>query len=266
MKKFLVILLTLVMMFSLSISAFAAETVTSVTSTSDGSVTVTVDEGTDGGTIYCVTVDWTDDALKYQKANNGIWDPATHTYTGVTINEWTDDTAAVKVTNHSNADVTATIATKEIVTNTSYSFDKESFDLATAENTDVNDAPNNTFTITASGTPTAGTDTFTVTISAATAAEPETIDLTVKDGSNLTGKNSSVTVLLPEGYTYDGVTCEIITSSGAHCGCTAAAGSAANEITVTHTGICAGGSTITLVVTSTADPSVTGSIDIYCGG
>lgn len=177
MKKILATILALVMVFSLSVSAMA-DTITSVTenNTSTGTVEVTVTEGVNDKIVYSVTVAWDDTEMEYQTEGEGTWDPSTHTYTGATEEKWVDDEATVTVTNHSNAGVTATIAADESNTLT-YTFDKSTFDLVTAEGTEVNAAPNDAFTITAASTPTATvTDTFTVTITAAAPAEPVELD------------------------------------------------------------------------------------------
>ncbi len=183
MKKVLATILALAMVFSLSVSALAApvelkdaeDPSQSVANPISGSVEVTVNEGVDTGVVYSVTVAWDDTSVVYQKEGKGTWNPSTHDYDNATEDGWTtNNTASVTVTNHSNAAVTATIATDVINTGTTYTFSGNgTFDLATAEDTSVAEAPKDTFTITASGTPTAGgTDTFTVTITA-TSEEPE---------------------------------------------------------------------------------------------
>lgn len=198
MKKILATILALMMVLSLSVSAMAnpvdlvsaEDPEQSVANPIEGSVTVTVNEGVDTGVIYSVTVAWDDEDIVYQKEGKGTWNPSTHQYDDVTENGWTDPTAAVTVINHSNAGVTATIKNTANPTGTNYAFsvngdEEDSFELETAEGTDVNAeltednaAPNNTFTITASSdeAPTAGTDTFAITITAAAASEPENTD------------------------------------------------------------------------------------------
>ena len=274
MKKILATVLALAMVFSLSVSALAApvelkdaeDPSQSVANPISGSVEVTVNEGVDTGVVYSVTVAWDDTSVVYQKEGKGTWNPSTHEYDNATEDGWTtNNTASVTVTNHSNAAVTATIATDVMNTGTTYTFsDSGTFNLATAEGTLVAEAPKDTFTITAGGTPTAGgTDTFNVTITAVAPVVPETINLTFKDDTTLHGKNSSLTVLLPDGYTNTDVTYEM--RLGNQCGIAVEAGSSDNELLVTHPGVC-GTNVVTLVVTSIADPSITGTLEIECVG
>ena len=270
MKKILAMALALVMTFGLSVNALAVEpdeltTTEAPYNVSTGTVSVTVNEGVDAGIVYSVTVEWTDTEVIYQKAGEGRWNPETHAYDNATQDGWTNNTAAVKVTNHSNAAVDAVVENSVNNTGVSYELDPAEFNLATAENTEVEEAPSQTVTITAEGTPTAGSDTFTVTITAAVPAVPQTIELTIQGNATLS-KSSPVTVLLPEGYTNEDVTYEMIMGGGAHCAMSVAPGLNSNELVVTHSGICSGASTGTLNVTSITNPSITGSIDISCNG
>lgn len=205
MKKVLATILALAMVFSLSVSALAApvelkdaeDPSQSVANPISGSVEVTVNEGVDTGVVYSVTVAWDDTSVVYQKEGKGTWNPSTHDYDNATEDGWTtNNTASVTVTNHSNAAVTATIATDVINTGTTYTFSGNgTFDLATAEDTLVAEAPKDTFTITASGTPTAGgTDTFTVTITAAAPAEPEVYEIWEGDRTLESGPSYEVPV------------------------------------------------------------------------
>jgi len=268
MKKIFAMALALVMTFSLSVNALAVEpdeltTTEAPYNVSTGTVTVTVNEGVDAGIVYSVTVEWTDTEVIYQKAGEGRWNPETHAYDNATQDGWTNNTAAVKVTNHSNAAVDAVVENSVNNTGVSYELDPAEFNLATAENTEVEEAPSQTVTITAEGTPTAGTDKFTVTITAAAVAEPETIELTFKDVTTLSGKGSSVTILLPDGYTNENTTYTLSEPGGATCNMSVAAGTNSNELVVSHgPGICGGMSSGTLTVVSKADPSITGSIVI----
>lgn len=131
MKKFASLILALAMVFSLCISANAAEPevitdVTAGSNTSDSNVEITFTENPTG-TVYRVTVQWNSLAFSYVKASQGSWDPDTHTYINTTASTWVDtdpDAAtvdviadggstitrnnAITVTNHSNAAISAT--------------------------------------------------------------------------------------------------------------------------------------------------------------
>ena len=280
MKKILATILALVMVFSLSVSALAADKTENITinETSYGTVEVSIADGTE--TVYSVTVAWTDTTMEYYK-NSGIWNPETHKYEPDEnaeeheLSRWIDGYATVTVTNHSNAAVRATIEERENTTGTTYGFDQEWFDLETAVGTEVEEAPYNSFIISATSEPTSeDRDTFAVTISMPASAEPEpeTIALSFKDDSSLAGKDSTVTVLLPDGYTYENTTYELDLGDdqlGADCNVSVAPGENLNELTVSHGGtVCGGGGgkVATLIVTSTADPSIKGTIVIeaYC--
>lgn len=176
MKKILATILALVMVLSLSVTALAVDKTENVTinSTSEGTVDISITDITE--TVYSVTVTWDSTSLEYFK-NDGIWNPETHEYEPDEdaeeheLSRWISGSATVTVTNHSNAPVTATIAEQDITTGTDYSFSvnsevKTTFDLATAVDTAVGEAPSNEFLITAETAPdVAGSDTFVVTIS-----------------------------------------------------------------------------------------------------
>lgn len=149
MKKKLALVLTLAMVFSLApLSAYANDTITGVGGTASCDVKATYVDGTSGGaggTVYSVVIDWGDMAFTYTK-EAGVWDPATHTTTGANGGVWSVNNAdgnKIKVTNHSN---------KEITANFSYTaasgyngitgrFDKTSLTLQSAVGTEVSSAP-----------------------------------------------------------------------------------------------------------------------------
>lgn len=119
MKKFLALILALVMVFSLSSVAFAETINGDATNPSkpDGSTawqesnTVTV-KANDKSVVnvYYVNIVW--DAATYQLTyNKGTekWDPQQHVYV-VSENGWTKDTVTVGVYNHSDLPVTAVLS------------------------------------------------------------------------------------------------------------------------------------------------------------
>ena len=149
MKKKLALVLTLAMVFSLApLSAYANDTITGVGGTASCDVKATYVDGTSGGaggTVYSVVIDWGDMAFTYTK-EAGVWDPATHTTTGANGGVWSVNNAdgnKIKVTNHSNAEITANFS---YTAASGYNgitgrFDKTSLTLQSAVGTEVSSAP-----------------------------------------------------------------------------------------------------------------------------
>ena len=161
MKKKLALVLTLAMVFSLApLSAYAdtKSTINTANGTASCDVKATYVAGTSGGagaTVYSVDIVWGDMAFTYTE-EAGVWDPATHKTTGANGGVWSvnnTDGNKIKVTNHSNAAVTATI---NYTPATGYegisgSFDKTTLDLATAVGTEVSNAPSDSAALTLTG-------------------------------------------------------------------------------------------------------------------
>lgn len=158
MKKKTALVLTLAMVFSLAPLSAYADTIDRVGGTANHDVTATYradSSGGAGGTVYSVDITWGDMAFTYTAAA-GTWDPATHTTTGAEGGVWTVDNKdgnKIKVTNHSNAEITASIAYTPApgYDSISGSFDKTSLVLATAVDTEVSNAPNDSAALTLTG-------------------------------------------------------------------------------------------------------------------
>ena len=159
MKKKLALVLTLAMVFSLApLSAYANDTITGVGGTASCDVKATYVDGTSGGaggTVYSVVIDWGDMAFTYTE-EAGVWNPETHQTTGAGGGIWSVNNSGgnkIKVTNHSNAAVTATFsyAAATGYEGISGSFDKTTLDLATAVGTEVSNAPSDTAALTLTG-------------------------------------------------------------------------------------------------------------------
>ena len=106
MKKILSLLLALAMIFSLSVTAFAADSMTGTDDTSSTDVFGTYIAGTTGGTVFSVDISWTDMNFTYYGASSPVWDPVTHTYSGEEREAgWADSDAYIEITNHSNAHI-----------------------------------------------------------------------------------------------------------------------------------------------------------------
>lgn len=158
MKKKLALVLTLAMVFSLAPLSAYADTITGLGGTASCDVKATYVAGSSGGagaTVYSVDIVWGDMAFTYT-AEAGKWDPATHTTTGAGGGIWSVNNSGgnkIKVTNHSNAAVTATFsyAAAAGYGDISGSFDKATLNLATAVDTEVSNAPSDTAALTLSG-------------------------------------------------------------------------------------------------------------------
>ena len=168
MKKFITIL-ALALVVSLCASfAVSAETITGLSNASENA-TVTYTAASDSTEkVYSVDVTWNDVAFSYNAGEN-TWNPSEHAYTGAS-GSWGSDNGTVTVTNHSNAAVTATLSFTKAADNGNVTMtfsDGGVINLDTAEDTDVNDAPTGTVTLTPGGTPaktgTIGTVKVTIT-------------------------------------------------------------------------------------------------------
>jgi hypothetical protein len=179
MKKLFVLVLALSLVACLAVSASAA-TIKDVDATDSATATIKLNATVDGGastkTVYAVDVEWADTAFTYTYVggNTGevlTWNPETHQYevlsgaeTGATSG-WTDSTATVNVTNHSNAVVTATLTVDEPADgtgNVEFAVTSDDANGASKALRDASEfafqnydgADKVTFTVTASGTPT----------------------------------------------------------------------------------------------------------------
>ena len=149
MKKKLALVLTLAMVFSLApLSAYANDTITGVGGTASCDVKATYVDGTSGGaggTVYSVVIDWGDMAFTYTE-EAGVWNPETHQTTGAGGGIWSVNNSGgnkIKVTNHSNKEITATINYTPAAGygDISGKFDQTSLTLQSAVGTAVSSAP-----------------------------------------------------------------------------------------------------------------------------
>lgn len=153
MKKSAIALMGLACTLAISSSAFAA-TITDVNSGNTSTQNVTGQYKTNGAasTVYSVDVAWDSMAFTYTVASEGTWNPTTHQYDRASEGQWSGN-GNVKVTNHSNAKVNVAVAyaAERGYEGISGGFSNGSFQLATAEGTEVGSAPNQTVTLTLSG-------------------------------------------------------------------------------------------------------------------
>lgn len=186
MKKFLALILALVLAFSLGTVAFAADAsetdnvvdsrLTGETNKETTTVTVNTTAGA-VGKIYYVEVAWETLAFEYNSADV-TWDPDTHTYTNAN-SAWANGGKienAITVTNHSNDEVTVSTAFATANMGVTAAITVNAGD-ATLESADIvaydepGDAASVSYDVTVSGTPNDGftsgdsVGTITVTIS-----------------------------------------------------------------------------------------------------
>ena len=145
------------MLASVSVTAFAATN----DGTQDTEITVNgkYTPGTTADEKISVDIAWDAMDFTYSAPSKGAWDPATHTYVGATEGGWSNNTPAITVTNHSNVAVSATLGFTANVTGVIGTFTEASgtendkvLELATAEGTEVSNAPKATANFGISGT------------------------------------------------------------------------------------------------------------------
>ncbi len=109
LKKIVTILFALVLILTMSITAFAA-TIENSPGSQDIDVNAKYVDGVSVPTSYSVDVTWGAMEFTYTVSGTKTWDPETHTYTASTQPAWTASGNTITVTNHSNTDITASFA------------------------------------------------------------------------------------------------------------------------------------------------------------
>ena len=117
MKKIMSLALALVMLMSLSVTAFAADTSPKTVEAENGTATIDVTakyvaDVADPSDTYNVVVTWSGMEFTYTVEGTQTWNAETHKY-DVQMDEtgtWSENTATITVTNHSNVAVNATLS------------------------------------------------------------------------------------------------------------------------------------------------------------
>lgn len=159
MKKFCTLFLAIIMIATLALPAFAEESVDA----NGGSANVNVNgvvqyTGSSETQIISVDVAWEDMTFTYVEGVHFGWNPENHEYAGAYEGYWENDRADITVTNHSNIEVNATLSFESGVDTVSGAFTEGSgtmddgvLELASAVDTEVEEAPTATATFNISG-------------------------------------------------------------------------------------------------------------------
>ena len=170
MKKIFSLMLTIALVFAMSVLSVSAEETTlddvATNNSTTGDINVNIAGSEDLQTVYSVDVAWDSLDFTYNFTGSDVWDPEDHTYSSTGAGGWANASATITVTNHSNATIRAKASfaggasslTRNDVTAT---LSNPSFTVNSAVGTAPDAAPNGTFTCTVSGVPSI-TSNFTV--------------------------------------------------------------------------------------------------------
>ena len=159
MKKLYSLLLAIMMIATIALPVFAEESVDA----NGGSANVNVNgvvqyTGSSETQIISVDVAWEDMTFTYVEGVHFGWNPENHEYAGAYEGYWENDRADITVTNHSNTEVNATLFFESGVDTVSGAFTEGSgtmddgvLELASAVDTEVEEAPTATATFNISG-------------------------------------------------------------------------------------------------------------------
>ena len=154
MKKITTLLAAAALTCAMGTTAFAADQDGVNTGDYTADVKGTYQAVGSGAVVYSVDIAWTDMSFTYTGVGEGTWDPETHQYSGSSEGAWTASDDSITVTNHSNTAVKATakFEADSGYESTSMEFGNNGATVATAEGTQVGEAPSATITVTPGGT------------------------------------------------------------------------------------------------------------------
>ena len=112
MKKWISVLLAVLLIGNLQVAAFAGETGVGAGSY-DAEVTGTYVPGTSGGIVFSVDITWESMNFTYHAEKEPVWDPANHTYSETEAAYW-EGRSIITVTNHSNTAIQVVPAYKAV--------------------------------------------------------------------------------------------------------------------------------------------------------
>ena len=159
MKKLFSLFLAIMMIATIALPVFAEESVDA----NGGSANVNVNgvvqyTGSSETQTISVDVAWEDMTFTYVEGVHFGWNPENHEYAGAYEGYWENDRADITVTNHSNTEVNATLSFESGVdtvggafTEGSGTMDDGVLELASAVDTEVEEAPTATATFNISG-------------------------------------------------------------------------------------------------------------------
>jgi len=119
------------------------------------SVTAQYKPGAVGSTVYNVDIKWGSLEFTYTDSSKGTWNPTTHQYENAEGAKWSCESGAnvITITNHSNADVTATASYTPAsgYETIGMTFNNNSITLATADNSTADKQTTGTITVIPNG-------------------------------------------------------------------------------------------------------------------
>ena len=214
MKKLLTGILTLSLAATMAVPAFAANTATNDgTDGTNIAVNGTYQAGAPAADVISVDLAWDAMDFTYTAPSKGDWNAKTHEYENATAGGWTATNGTdpkITVTNHSNLSVEAAFAFSSAVENLNGTFTKSTLTLATAEGTEVENAPKDETSFSVDGT---GIDadkalgTITVTVGEAYAlvsTEEELNNALAAGKAKIRLKNDITMTAQPQRFDFEG--------------------------------------------------------------
>ena len=147
LRKLAVMGLTGMIALGTGVNVCAASTITGADGSDSKDVKAHYQANVEADTVYSVDVTWGSMEFVYTIDNEGTWDPVAHQFTNASgLGRWScqENQDEVTVTNHSNAPVNVSFAyqAEKNYNGITGNFDRsEAAELATAEGTEVSNAP-----------------------------------------------------------------------------------------------------------------------------